>query len=194
MGSAGHRGTVDLVGGRHASPRFADSRATPPQPAVDHGVGWRGALRAWRTRTWLALPLHSTARIAAALRSLPARLAPFVIYVDRPSSPGPSAGFGVGVTEGWFWLKISRPSALFTCAACGNGPSPIVPVRACDPTVLPISNAPRCAIFLFGRRRFDDRRRVRATLALLFGASFGEAWHTTPRLPHVPRHTGNCAG
>jgi stearoyl-CoA desaturase (delta-9 desaturase) len=144
---------------------FADQPGDPHSPHVDHGVGWRGALRglAHAHMGWLFLHTQRGAR----KRYAPDLLAdPVVSWVDRTFAfwavGGLGAAFGLG------WLIGGTLTAAFTGLLWGGAVRLLV--------LHHVTYSINSLCHFFGRRRFDtdDESRNLAWLSLL---SFGESWH-----------------
>ena len=144
---------------------FSDQPGDPHSPHVDHGVGWRGALRglAHAHMGWLFLHTQRGAR----KRYAPDLIAdPVVSFVDRTflywAIGGLGAAFGLG------WLIGGTLTAALTGLLWGGA------VRLLVLHHVTFSINSLC--HFFGRRRFDtdDESRNLAWLSVL---SFGEAWH-----------------
>jgi stearoyl-CoA desaturase (delta-9 desaturase) len=165
-GSAAIEGPViSWVADHRKHHAFADQPGDPHSPHVDHGVGWRGALRglAHAHMGWLFLHTQRGAR----KRYAPDLIAdPVVSFVDRTflywAVGGLGAAFGLG------WLIGGTLTAALTGLLWGGA------VRLLVLHHVTFSINSLC--HFFGRRRFDtgDESRNLAWLSLL---SFGEAWH-----------------
>jgi len=165
-GSAAIEGPViSWVADHRKHHAFADQPGDPHSPHVDHGVGWRGALRglAHAHMGWLFLHTQRGSR----QRYAPDLLAdPVVSFVDRTflvwAVGGLGAAFGLG------WLIGGTLTAALTGLLWGGA------VRLLVLHHVTFSINSLC--HFFGRRRFDtgDESRNLAWLSLL---SFGEAWH-----------------
>jgi stearoyl-CoA desaturase (delta-9 desaturase) len=165
-GSAAIEGPViSWVADHRKHHAFSDQPGDPHSPHVDHGVGWRGALRglAHAHMGWLFLHTQRGAR----KRYAPDLIAdPVVSFVDRTflywAIGGLGAAFGLG------WLIGGTLSAALTGLLWGGA------VRLLVLHHVTFSINSLC--HFFGRRRFDtdDESRNLAWLSLL---SFGEAWH-----------------
>ena len=166
LGSAAIEGPViSWVADHRKHHAFSDQPGDPHSPHVDHGVGWRGALRglAHAHMGWLFLHTQRGAR----KRYAPDLLAdPVVNFVDRTflywAVGGLGAAFGLG------WLIGGTLTAALTGLLWGGA------VRLLVLHHVTFSINSLC--HFFGRRRFDtgDESRNLAWLSLL---SFGEAWH-----------------
>jgi stearoyl-CoA desaturase (delta-9 desaturase) len=144
---------------------FADQPGDPHSPHVDHGVGWRGALRGLvhAHMGWLFIHTQRGAR----RRYAPDLLAdPVVSWVDRTfvfwAVGGLAAGFGLG------WLIGGTVTAGLTGLLWGGA------VRLLVLHHVTFSINSLC--HFFGRRRFDTGDESR-NLAWLSFLSLGEAWH-----------------
>jgi stearoyl-CoA desaturase (Delta-9 desaturase) len=165
-GSAAIEGPViSWVADHRKHHAFADQPGDPHSPHVDHGVGWRGALRglAHAHMGWLFLHTQRGAR----KRYAPDLIAdPVVSFVDRTflywAIGGLGAAFGLG------WLIGGTLTAALTGLLWGGA------VRLLVLHHVTFSINSLC--HFFGRRRFDtgDESRNLAWLSLL---SFGESWH-----------------
>jgi stearoyl-CoA desaturase (delta-9 desaturase) len=166
LGSAAIEGPViSWVADHRKHHAFADQPGDPHSPHVDHGVGWRGALRglAHAHMGWLFLHTQRGAR----KRYAPDLIAdPVVSFVDRTflywAVGGLGAAFGLG------WLIGGTLTAALTGLLWGGA------VRLLVLHHVTFSINSLC--HFFGRRRFDtdDESRNLAWLSVL---SFGEAWH-----------------
>jgi stearoyl-CoA desaturase (delta-9 desaturase) len=166
LGSAAIEGPViSWVADHRKHHAFADQPGDPHSPHVDHGDGWRGALRglAHAHMGWLFLHTQRGAR----KRYAPDLIAdPVVSFVDRTflvwALGGLGAAFGLG------WLIGGTLTAALTGLLWGGA------VRLLVLHHVTFSINSLC--HFFGRRRFDtgDESRNLAWLSLL---SFGEAWH-----------------
>ena len=162
----GHRGAGHLVGGRPSqAPRLLRPPGDPHSPHVDHGVGWRGALRGLGHAHvgWLFLHTQRGSR----KRYAPDLLAdPVVSYVDRTflvwAVGGLGAAFGLG------WLIGGTFTAALTGLLWGGAVRMLV--------LHHVTYSINSLCHFFGRQRFEtgDESRNLAWLSLL---SFGEAWH-----------------
>jgi stearoyl-CoA desaturase (Delta-9 desaturase) len=144
---------------------FADQPGDPHSPHVDHGVGWRGALRGLlhAHMGWLFLHTQRGAR----KRYAPDLIKdPVVSFVDRTfvfwAVGGLAAAFGLG------WLFGGTLTAALTGLLWGGAVRLLVLHHA--------TYSINSLCHYFGRRRFDtgDESRNLAWLSLL---TFGEAWH-----------------
>jgi stearoyl-CoA desaturase (Delta-9 desaturase) len=166
LGSAAIEGpAVSWVADHRKHHAFADKPGDPHSPHVDHGVGWRGALRG-------LLHAHIGWLFRHDERGLKTRYAPDLLrdpvvrFVDRTfivwAVGGFAAAFGLGVAIG------GSVGAGLTALVWGGG----VRIFALHHVTYSINSI--CHVF--GRRGFataDESRNV-AWLAL---PSFGEAWH-----------------
>jgi len=156
---------------------FADQPGDPHSPHVDHGVGWRGALRglAHAHMGWLFLHNQRGAR----KRYAPDLLAdPVVAWVDRTfvfwAVGGMGAAFGLG------WLIGGTLTAALTGLLWGGAVRLLV--------LHHVTYSINSLCHFFGRRRFDtgDESRNLAWLSVL---SFGESWHNNHHaFPTSARH------
>jgi len=144
---------------------FSDQPGDPHSPHVDHGVGWRGALRglAHAHVGWLFIHTQRGNR----RRYAPDLLAdPIVRFVDRTfilwAVGGMVAAFGLG------WLIGGTLTSGLTGLLWGGAVRLLVLHHA--------TFSINSLCHFFGRRRFttDDESRNLAWLSLV---TFGEAWH-----------------
>jgi stearoyl-CoA desaturase (Delta-9 desaturase) len=144
---------------------FSDQPGDPHSPHVDHGVGWRGALRglAHAHIGWLFIHTQRGNRARYApdlLRD------PVVRFVDRTfvlwAIGGVVAAFGLG------WLIGGDLTSALTGLLWGGAVRLLVLHHA--------TFSINSLCHFFGRRRFatDDESRNLAWLSIL---TFGEAWH-----------------
>jgi stearoyl-CoA desaturase (Delta-9 desaturase) len=166
LGSAAIEGPViSWVADHRKHHAFSDAPGDPHSPHVDHGVGWRGALRglAHAHMGWLFIHNQRGAR----KRYAPDLVAdPVVSFVDRTfiwwALGGLGAAFGLG------WLIGGTLTAALTGLLWGGAIRLLV--------VHHVTYSINSLCHYFGRRRFDtdDESRNLAWLSLL---SMGEAWH-----------------
>jgi stearoyl-CoA desaturase (Delta-9 desaturase) len=166
LGSAAIEGPViSWVADHRKHHAFSDAPGDPHSPHVDHGVGWRGALRglAHAHMGWLFIHTQRGAR----RRYAPDLVAdPVVSFVDRTfiwwALGGLGAAFGLG------WLIGGTLTAALTGLLWGGAIRLLV--------VHHVTYSINSLCHYFGRRRFDtdDESRNLAWLSLL---SMGEAWH-----------------
>jgi stearoyl-CoA desaturase (delta-9 desaturase) len=166
VGSAAIEGPViSWVADHRKHHAFSDAPGDPHSPHVDHGVGWRGALRglAHAHMGWLFIHTQRGAR----KRYAPDLVAdPVVSFVDRTfiwwALGGLGAAFGLG------WLIGGTLTAALTGLLWGGAVRLLV--------VHHVTYSINSLCHYFGRRRFDtdDESRNLAWLSLL---SMGEAWH-----------------
>jgi stearoyl-CoA desaturase (delta-9 desaturase) len=144
---------------------FSDQPGDPHSPHVDHGVGWRGALRglAHAHVGWLFIHTQRGNR----RRYAPDLVAdPVVSFVDRTfiawALGGMFAAFGLG------WLIGGNLTSALTGLLWGGAVRLLVLHHA--------TFSINSLCHFFGRRRFatDDESRNLAWLSLI---TFGEAWH-----------------
>jgi stearoyl-CoA desaturase (Delta-9 desaturase) len=144
---------------------FSDQPGDPHSPHVDHGVGWRGALRglAHAHVGWLFVHTQRGNR----KRYAPDLLAdPILRFVDRTfilwAIGGVAAAFGLG------WLIGGNVESGLTGLLWGGAVRLLVLHHA--------TFSINSLCHFFGRRRFatDDESRNLAWLSLV---TFGEAWH-----------------
>jgi stearoyl-CoA desaturase (delta-9 desaturase) len=166
LGSAAIEGPViSWVADHRKHHAFADVPGDPHSPHVDHGGGWRGALRglAHAHVGWLFIHTQRGAR----KRYAPDLVAdPVVSFVDRTfvlwALGGLAAAFGLG------WLIGGTLTAALTGLLWGGAVRILV--------VHHVTYSINSLCHFFGRRRFDtgDESRNLAWLSLL---SMGESWH-----------------
>jgi stearoyl-CoA desaturase (Delta-9 desaturase) len=166
LGSAAIEGPIiSWVADHRKHHAFSDMEGDPHSPHVDHGGGWRGALRGLlhAHMGWLFIHTHRGARV----RYAPDLVAdPVVSWVDRTfllwALGGLGAAFGLG------WLIGGSFTAALTGLLWGGAVRMLV--------VHHVTYSINSLCHFFGRRRFDtdDESRNLAWLSLL---SFGEAWH-----------------
>ena len=166
LGSAAIEGPViSWVADHRKHHAFSDREGDPHSPHVDHGTGWRGALRglAHAHVGWLFIHTHRGRRT----RYAPDLLAdPVVAYVDRTflawALGGLAAAFALGYAIGGT-LHTALTGFLW-----GGGVRMLV--------LHHVTYSINSLCHFFGRRRFDtgDESRNLAWLAL---PSLGEAWH-----------------
>jgi stearoyl-CoA desaturase (Delta-9 desaturase) len=166
LGSAAIEGPViSWVADHRKHHAFSDMPGDPHSPHVDHGVGWRGALRglAHAHVGWLFIHTQRGARS----RYAPDLVAdPVVSGVDRTfiwwALGGLGAAFGLG------WLIGGTLTAALTGLLWGGAVRILV--------VHHVTYSINSLCHYFGRKRFDtdDESRNLAWLSLL---SMGEAWH-----------------
>jgi stearoyl-CoA desaturase (Delta-9 desaturase) len=166
LGSAAIEGPViSWVADHRKHHAFSDQPGDPHSPHVDHGVGWRGALRglAHAHVGWLFVHTQRGNR----RRYAPDLLAdPVVRFVDRTfilwAIGGIAAAFGLG------WLIGGDVQSGLTGLLWGGAVRLLVLHHA--------TFSINSLCHFFGRRRFatDDESRNLAWLSLV---TFGEAWH-----------------
>jgi stearoyl-CoA desaturase (delta-9 desaturase) len=144
---------------------FADVEGDPHSPHVDHGVGWRGALRglAHAHVGWLFIHNQRGAR----KRYAPDLIAdPVVSWVDRTFVFWAVGGLGAAFALGW--LIGGTLTAALTGLLWGGAVRVLV--------VHHVTYSINSLCHFFGSKRFDtgDESRNLAWLSLF---SFGEAWH-----------------
>ncbi len=165
-GSAAIEGPViSWVADHRKHHAFADVEGDPHSPHVDHGGGWKGALRglAHAHVGWLFLHTQRGAR----KRYAPDLIAdPIVSWVDRTfvlwALGGLAAAFGLG------WLIGGTLTAALTGLLWGGAVRLLV--------VHHVTYSINSLCHFFGRKRFDtgDESRNLAWLSVL---SMGESWH-----------------
>jgi stearoyl-CoA desaturase (delta-9 desaturase) len=166
LGSAAIEGPViSWVADHRKHHAFADREGDPHSPHVDHGHGWRGALRGLMHAHMGWLFIHT--QRGARSRYAPDLMSdPVVRAVDRTfviwALGGLAAAFGLG------WLIGGTLSAALTGLLWGGAVRLLV--------LHHVTYSINSLCHFFGRRRFDtgDESRNLAWLSLL---SFGEAWH-----------------
>jgi stearoyl-CoA desaturase (Delta-9 desaturase) len=166
LGSAAIEGPViSWVADHRKHHAFSDCEGDPHSPHVDHGSGWRGALRGLLHAHvgWLFIHTHRGRRT----RYAPDLLAdPIVRTVDRTfvvwALGGLAAAFGLGVAIGG--TAMDGVTGLLWGGA----------VRMLLLHHVTYSINSLC--HFFGRRRYDTGDESR-NLAWLAPLSFGEAWH-----------------
>jgi stearoyl-CoA desaturase (Delta-9 desaturase) len=166
LGSAAIEGPViSWVADHRKHHAFADQPGDPHSPHVDHGVGWRGALRGLlhAHMGWLFIHTQRGAR----KRYAPDLVAdPVVSWVDRTfifwALGGLGAAFGLG------WLIGGTFTAALTGLLWGGAVRMLV--------LHHVTYSINSLCHFFGRRRFDTGDESR-NLAWLSFLSLGEAWH-----------------
>jgi stearoyl-CoA desaturase (delta-9 desaturase) len=156
---------------------FSDQPGDPHSPHVDHGVGWRGALRGLGHAHMGWLFIHTQRGNRS--RYAPDLLAdPVVSFVDRTfvlwALGGNVAAFGLG------WLIGGDLTSGLTGLLWGGAVRLLVLHHA--------TFSINSLCHFFGRQRFatDDESRNLAWLSLL---TFGEAWHNNHHaFPTSARH------
>ena len=166
LGSAAIEGPIiSWVADHRKHHAFADVPGDPHSPHVDHGGGWRGALRglAHAHVGWLFIHTQRGAR----KRYAPDLMAdPVVSWVDRTFIYWAVGGLGAAFALGW--LIGGTLTAALTGLLWGGAVRMLV--------VHHVTYSINSLCHFFGRQRFDtgDESRNLAWLSLL---SFGEAWH-----------------
>jgi stearoyl-CoA desaturase (Delta-9 desaturase) len=166
LGSAAIEGPViSWVADHRKHHAFADREGDPHSPHVDHGHGWRGALRGLLHAHvgWLFIHTHRGRRT----RYAPDLLAdPVVSWVDRTfpvwAFGGLLAAFALG------WLFGGRLRDGLTGVLWGGAVRVLV--------VHHVTYSINSLCHFFGRQRFDTGDESR-NLAWLAPLSLGEAWH-----------------
>jgi stearoyl-CoA desaturase (Delta-9 desaturase) len=166
MGSMAIEGPViSWVADHRKHHAFADQPGDPHSPHVDHGVGWRGALRGLvhAHMGWLFIHTQRGARA----RYAPDLVAdPVVRWVDGTfvfwALGGLGAAFGLG------WLIGGTLTAALTGLLWGGAVRILV--------LHHVTYSINSLCHFFGRRRFDTGDESR-NLAWLSFLSLGEAWH-----------------
>ena len=178
LGSAAIEGPViSWVADHRKHHAFADREGDPHSPHVDHGVGWRGALRGLLHAHLGWLFRHD--QRGARARYAPDLLAdPVIRFVDRTfviwALAGLAAAFGLGVAIG------GSTAAGLTGLLWGGGVRLFVLHHA--------TYSINSICHVFGRRAFDtaDESHNVSWLAL---PTFGEAWHNNHHaFPTSARH------
>jgi stearoyl-CoA desaturase (Delta-9 desaturase) len=166
MGSMAIEGPViSWVADHRKHHAFADQPGDPHSPHVDHGVGWRGAVRGLlhAHMGWLFIHTQRGAR----KRYAPDLVAdPVVSWVDRTFVlwvlSGLGAAFGLG------WLIGGTLTAALTGLLWGGAVRILV--------LHHVTYSINSLCHFFGRKRFDTGDESR-NLAWLSFLSLGEAWH-----------------
>jgi stearoyl-CoA desaturase (delta-9 desaturase) len=166
LGSAAIEGPViSWVADHRKHHAFSDRPGDPHSPHVDHGVGWRGALKGLVHAHigWLFLHTHRGRRT----RYAPDLLAdPIVAAIDRTfvvwAIGGLGAAFGLGVAIG------GTVGEGLTALLWGGGVRMLV--------VHHVTYSINSLCHFFGRQRFRTPDESR-NLAWLAPFTFGEAWH-----------------
>ena len=166
LGSAAIEGPViSWVADHRKHHAFSDQEGDPHSPHVDHGHGWRGALRGLVHAHvgWLFIHTQRGRRT----RYAPDLLAdPVVSWVDRTflvwALGGLLAAFGLG------WLFGGRLRDGFTGLLWGGAVRMLV--------LHHVTYSINSLCHFFGRQRFDTGDESR-NLAWLAPLSLGEAWH-----------------
>jgi stearoyl-CoA desaturase (Delta-9 desaturase) len=166
LGSAAIEGPViSWVADHRKHHAFSDRPGDPHSPHVDHGVGWRGALKGLLHAHvgWLFLHTHRGRRS----RYAPDLIAdPVVARIDRTflvwALGGLAAAFGLGVAIG------GTVGAGLTALLWGGGVRMLV--------VHHVTYSINSLCHFFGRQRFKTPDESR-NLAWLAPFTFGEAWH-----------------
>jgi stearoyl-CoA desaturase (delta-9 desaturase) len=166
LGSAAIEGPViSWVADHRKHHAFSDREGDPHSPHVDHGGGWRGALRglAHAHLGWLFIHTHrgNKARYAPDLIA-----DPIISKVDGTFLVWALGGLGASFALGF--ALTGRLAGGLTGLLWGGGVRMLV--------VHHVTYSINSLCHFFGRRRFDtaDESRNLAWLAL---PSFGEAWH-----------------
>lgn len=166
LGSAAIEGPViSWVADHRKHHAFSDQPGDPHSPHVDHGSGWRGALRGLghAHMGWLFLHTQRGAR----KRYAPDLVAdPVVSWVDRTFVLWVFAGMGAAFGLGW--LLGGTLTAALTGLLWGGAVRVLV--------VHHVTFSINSLCHFFGRRRFETRDESR-NLAWLSVLSLGESWH-----------------
>ena len=168
LGSAAIEGPViSWVADHRKHHAFADKPGDPHSPHVDHGVGWRGALKGLAHAHFGWLFIHT--QRGAKARYAPDLIAdPVVKFVDRTFLLWAVAGlivpFILGGLIGW------SIEAALTGLLWGGAVRMFV--------LHHVTYSINSLCHFFGRRDFDTPDESR-TLLWLTVPSFGEAWHNS---------------
>jgi stearoyl-CoA desaturase (delta-9 desaturase) len=166
LGSAAVEGPViSWVADHRRHHAFADREGDPHSPHVDHGHGWRGAMRGLLHAHvgWLFRHDNRGRRT----RYAPDLLAdPVVHWVDRTFLVWALGGLGTAFALGW--LIGSGVRSGLTGLLWGGAVRMLV--------LHHVTYSVNSLCHFFGRRRFDTGDESR-NLAWLAPLSFGEAWH-----------------
>ena len=166
LGSAAIEGPViSWVADHRKHHAFADREGDPHSPHVDHGHGWRGALRGLLHAHvgWLFIHTHRARRT----RYAPDLLAdPVVSWVDRTFPVWAFGGLLAAFALGWLFGGTLRDG--LTGVLWGGAVRVLV--------VHHVTYSINSLCHFFGRRRFDTGDESR-NLAWLAPLSLGEAWH-----------------
>jgi stearoyl-CoA desaturase (delta-9 desaturase) len=166
LGSAAIEGPViSWVADHRKHHAFSDQPGDPHSPHVDHGGGWRGALRGLghAHMGWLFIHTQRGAR----KRYAPDLVAdPVVSWVDRTFVLWVAAGLGAAFGLGW--LIGGTLTAALTGLLWGGAVRILV--------VHHVTFSINSLCHFFGRRRFETRDESR-NLAWLSVLSLGESWH-----------------
>ena len=156
---------------------FSDQEGDPHSPHVDHGDGWRGALRGLLHAHMGWLFIHTQRGNQRALRPRPARRPGRSAASIARSSSGRSAGssspFGLG------WLIGGTVAAALTGLLWGGAVRLLV--------LHHVTYSINSLCHFFGRRRFetgDESRNLALAGAALLRRGVAQQ---PPRLPHVRR-------
>src|SRR3954469_21353969 len=166
LGSAAIEGPViSWVADHRKHHAFSDRPGDPHSPHVDHGGGWRGALRglAHAHVGWLFIHTErgNKSRYAPDLLD-----DPIVAKIDRTFLVWALGGLGVAFALGA--LLTGSLAGGLTGLLWGGGVRMLV--------VHHVTYSINSLCHFFGRRRFDTDDESR-NLAWLAPLSFGEAWH-----------------
>ena len=178
LGSAAIEGPViSWVADHRKHHAFADREGDPHSPHVDHGLGWRGALRGLLHAHVGWLFVHD--QRGARARYAPDLLAdPVIRFVDRTfvvwALAGLAAAFGLGVAVG------GSLAAGLTGLLWGGGVRLFVLHHA--------TYSINSICHVFGRRSFDTADESHNVFWLAL-PTFGEAWHNNHHaFPTSARH------
>ena len=144
---------------------FADQEGDPHSPHVDHGIGWRGALKGLLHAHvgWLFIHSHRGARRRYARDLIDD---PIVRYVDRTFVLWAVGGLVMAFALGWV---IGGSLYAGLTGLLWGGAVRILVVHH-------ITYSINSLCHFFGRRRFDTEDESR-NLLWLAPFSFGESWH-----------------
>jgi stearoyl-CoA desaturase (delta-9 desaturase) len=166
LGSAAIEGPViSWVADHRKHHAFSDVEGDPHSPHVDHGIGWRGALKglAHAHLGWLFIHTQRGAKVRYAPDLMDD---PIVRFIDRTflvwALAGLGAAFGLGVAVG------GSVGAGLTALLWGGGVRLLV--------LHHVTYSINSLCHFFGRRRFDTGDESRNLLWLAI-PSFGESWH-----------------
>ncbi len=166
LGSAAIEGPViSWVANHRKHHAFSDREGDPHSPHVDHGHGWRGALRGLLHAHvgWLFIHTHRGRRS----RYAPDLLAdPLVSWVDRTFLVWAIGGLAAAFLLGWLFGGTLRDG--FTGLLWGGAVRILV--------LHHVTYSINSLCHFFGRKRFDTDDQSR-NLAWLAAPSLGEAWH-----------------
>jgi stearoyl-CoA desaturase (Delta-9 desaturase) len=166
LGSAAIEGpAISWVADHRKHHAFSDRPGDPHSPHVDHGTGWRGALKGLTHAHvgWIFLHTHRGRRT----RYAPDLIAdPIVSAIDRRFVPCALGGLIAPFFLGWLFGGTLRDG--FTGMLWGGAVRVLVVHHA--------TYSINSLCHFFGRRRFPTRDESRNLFWLSF-LTFGEAWH-----------------